>query len=183
MEWISKIELPKVKKEPNGRLAVQQRFKIAMEFLAPLGKLLQSTYSTRKRGKSAMGRAMSKVLCGAIEGAYPNQYVNPAKVLLSEGTLMSAREIALKRDGNTLTATFNARSDYIFGNPDDGVLLCAYSPSLRIAGINEEPAIRADGKVSITLPPQLKDQEVLVYILFRTRDWKHFSRSVYLGEW
>ncbi|MDM8173450.1 DUF6266 family protein [Olivibacter sp. 47] len=109
MEWISKIELPKVKKEPNGRLAVQQRFKIAMEFLAPLGKLLQSTYSTRKRGKSAMGRAMSKVLSGAIEGVYPNQYVNPAKVLLSEGTLMSAREIALKRDGNTLTATFNAR--------------------------------------------------------------------------
>ena len=183
MEWISKLRLPKDDGLVDGRLAVQQRFKIAMQFLAPLSGLIKRCRIANKR-KTPMGQAMSQVLHGAIEGEYPEQYVNPAKVLLCKGTLSLPFKLTATRMGEFVLLEYQDNfSRLICGNADDEIVICVYNPDLRIAGMNDEPATRMDGKVSIRLPVQLRDTPVHVYCLVHSRDWKQFSRSVYLGEY
>ena len=62
MEWISKIKVPKKQPDVDGRLVVRARFKIARQFLTPLTMLINLGFATKRRGKTAMGRAMSYML-------------------------------------------------------------------------------------------------------------------------
>jgi len=182
MEWISKLAIPQEEKV-NGRLAVQQRFKLAMEFLAPLSGLINRCRLPHKR-KTPLGQAMSQVLHSAIEGEYPKQYVNPAKVLLCKGILSMPLEIEVVRMGALIQLEYhNDLHRLICGEADDEIVICVYNPELRIAGINDEPATRAEGKATIHLPVQLRSTRVHVYVLAHSRDRKRFSRSVYLGEY
>ncbi|GAA4786218.1 hypothetical protein GCM10023231_12690 [Olivibacter ginsenosidimutans] len=182
MEWISKLALPEEEKG-DGRLAVQQRFKLAMEFLAPLSGLINRCRLPHKR-KTPLGQAMSQVLHGAIEGEYPEQYVNPAKVLLCKGALSMPLKILVIRMGELIRLEYkDPSSRLISGEADDEMIICVYNPELRIAGINDEIATRTDGKATIHLPVQLRNANVHVYALAHSRDWKRFSRSVYLGAY
>lgn len=183
MEWISKVAVPGTGSGEDGRLAVRQRFKLAHAFLAPLSKLIQWGFATKKKGKTPMGIAMSNVLGGAIEGVYPNQYVNPAKVLLSNGILANPRDPQLHREGEWIVVDYDQRSERLLnGYWDDEVLICAYNVNLRMAGINEQKSIRNDGKVRLKLPAQLKDEPVHLYMITHCRNRKSFSRSLYLGQ-
>lgn len=182
MEWISKITLPNKEKSVDGRLAVRQRFKLASQYLAPLRKLIAQGFATKRKGKTPLGRAMSHLVLRAIEGEYPDQYVNPVMVRLSEGNTLNPRNIEVVRTGKLIEVTFESKSSDPYCFWDDGILICAYHPTMRIAGINEEPSIREDGIARIDLPPQLAEQPVHLYLLTHTRDKKSFSRSVYLGE-
>ena len=182
MEWISKIGLPKKEKPIDGRLAVRQRFKLDSQYLAPLRKLIVQGFPTKRKGKTPLGRAMSHLVLRATEGEYPDQYVNPAMVRLSEGNTPNPRNIEVARRGKLIEVTFESKSSDLCRFWDDGVLICAYHPTMRIAGINEEPSIRKDGVARIVLPPQLAEQPMHLYLLTHTRDKKSFSRSVYLGE-
>jgi len=182
MEWISKLALPQEEKG-DGRLATQQRFKLAMEFLAPLSGLINRCRLLHKR-KTSMGQAMSQVLHGAIEGEYPEQYVNPAKVQFCKGTLSMPFNMDVVRMDEVICLEYqDLLSRLIFGDADDEIIICVYNPELGIAGINDEVATRADGRATIHLPVQLRQASVHVYVLAHSRDWKRFSRSVYLGEY
>lgn len=183
MEWISKIKVPKKQPDVDGRLVVRARFKIARQFLAPLTTLINLGFATKRRGKTAMGRAMSYMLLRCIDGEYPNLYVNAALVRLSEGPVPNPSGIAVEREGNSITVRWEYHGRHINeGYSDDGVILCAYNLRLGIAGINEKLAVRSDEKLIIKLPSQLHEETVHLYLLTYTRDKQSCSKSIYLGE-
>lgn len=183
MEWISKIKVPKKQSDVDGRLVVRTRFKIARQFLAPLTTLINLGFATKRRGKTAMGRAMSYMLLRCIDGEYPNLYVNAALVRLSEGPVPNPFGITAEREGNSITVQWEYDDrDSNEGYADDGVIVCAYNLQSGIAGINEKLTIRSDKQLIIKLPSELYKQTVHLYLLTHTRDKVSFSKSVYLGE-
>jgi len=171
--------------EVDGRLIIQQRFKLASEFLAPVRKLIQRGFATQKKGKTPFGRAMSYVLLRAIAGDYPDQYIDPAAVRLSEGVLRNPIRTEVTREGRRVTVEVASLADDPEGANeawDDRLILCAYSPELRVAGINEEKRLREDGSVALELPPLLEDKPVHLYLMVHDRKERKWSNSKYLGE-
>lgn len=167
--------------ETDGRLAIRERFKLAMKFLGPLRGLIQRSYATRQKGKSAFGRAMSQVLQSAVEGEYPHQRINPAQVKLSEGPLCLPVVLDVTRSGRDIRVFFTSSANVNYAW-DDEVLLCAYAPDRRIAAISSKPGQRADGAVGVTLPSGLEDHPVHVYLMAHERNGRKWTRSGYLGE-
>lgn len=185
MNIISNKPERKQSSELDGRLAIRQRFKLASEFLMPVRRLIYRGFATKRKGKTAFGRAMSYVLLRAVAGDYPNQYVDPAAVRLSEGVLLNPINVEVARQGRLVSvATEPYLDSYNVGDQswDDQLILCAYHPELRVAGINEEPSRREDGKVSLQLPPLLADKPVHLYLMAHDRSGRRWSNSCYLGE-
>lgn len=184
MNVISNSERKK-SNEVDGRLIIQQRFKLASEFLAPVRKLIQRGFATQKKGKTPFGRAMSYVLLRAVGGNYPDQYVDPAAVRLSEGVLLNPIRTEVTRQGRMVTVDVESLGDNPEGGSeawDDRLILCAYHPDLRVAGINEEKRLREDGSVALELPPLLEDKPVHLYLMVHDRKERKWSNSKYLGE-
>lgn len=183
MQWISKMNVPKKLPDLNGRLVVRTRFKIARQFLTPLTTLINLGFATKKRGKTAMGRAMSYMLLRCIDGEYPNLYVNASLVRLSEGPVPTPFGITVEREESSITVRWDYHDrDSDGGYADDGVIVCAYNLQSGIAGINEKLATRSDKQLIINLPSDLYKQPVHLYLLTHTRDKVSFSKSVYVGE-
>lgn len=183
MNVISNSERKK-SNEIDGRLAIQQRFKLAIEFLTPVRRLIHRGFATRMKGKTPFGRAMSYVLLRAVGGNYPDQYVDPTAVRLSEGVLRNPIRTEVTRQGRRITVEAESAGD----DPerlneawDDRLILCAYNPELRVAGINEEKRLREDGNVSLELPPLLEDKPVHLYLMVHDRKERKWSNSQYLG--
>lgn len=174
------------KKEQNAtkRLAIQLRFKLARYFLNPLNSLIQLGYSQGRKNKTAIGKAMSHTLRNAMEGDYPNIWVNPTKVRFSVGTLCSSSDIQVERIGNAIRVTWRdetKRGRVLNGQWDDTVIFCAYDVEAGVAGINEVPIIRRDEQHLLQLPSGILDRPVHLYMMLHDRDKKAFSNSLYLG--
>lgn len=176
----------KLARSVDGRLAVRQRFKLAAEFLRPLSGIVAQGFATQQKGKTAHGRAMSYLLLRAVDGTYPNQYVNPAQVRLSEGVLQNPAEIEVTRQGALIQVEATSEMGDITGLNqawDDRLVLCAYHPELRVAGINDEDGLREEGVVTLQLPPLLADKPVHLYLMAHDRDRRRWSNSQYLGRY
>jgi len=186
MKVISATSGRRFSSEIDGRLVLRQRFRLAMAYLNPLRTLINQGFATRKKGKTAFGRAMSYALRAAVQGEYPNQYIEPAAVRLSEGVLSRPDRWTVTRQGRTIevvavsdppTANDNNRSW------DDRLVLCAYHPIKQIAGINATPSTREEGRISLELPSALADQRVHLYLMAHDRAGRKWSNSCYLGEY
>ncbi len=165
----------------DGRLAVRQRFQLASAFLKPLHTLIQKGFATRRKGKTAFGRAMSYVLLRAVAGDYPNQYIDPSAVRISEGVLQNPAVAGATREGRRITVEVESSME-LNQAWDDRLVLCAYHPELRVAGINEAEALREAGCVALLLPPLLEDKPVHLYLMVHDRKGRTWSNSQYLGE-
>ncbi len=128
--------------EIDGRLPIRQRFQLASAFLKPLAKLIAKGFATRRKGKTAHGRAMSHLLLRAIQGEYPNQYVNPALVRLSEGVLQNPLHAEVTRQGRMVMVKVQSAHNAFNEAWDDRLVLYAYHPALCVVGINEEEPLR-----------------------------------------
>ncbi len=168
--------------EVDGRLPIRQRFQLASAFLKPLAKLIVRGFATQRKRKTAHGRAMSHLLLRAIQGEYPNQYVNPALAMLSEGVLQNPAHAEVTRQGSMITVEAQSADNAVNQAWDDRLVLCAYHPALRVAGINEQEWLREAGSVALQLPPLLENQPVHLYLMVHDRDGKRWSNSRYLGE-
>ena len=183
MQLLANTVNRKKSSEVDGRLPIRQRFQLASAFLKPLAKLIVKGFATQRKGKTAHGRAMSHLLLRAIQGEYPNQYVNPALAVLSEGVLQNPLSTEVTRHGRMITVEVQSAHDSFNQAWDDRLVLCAYHPALCVAGINDEEWLREAESVALQLPPLLEDKPVHLYLMVHDRDGKRWSNSKYLGEW
>jgi len=184
MKQLTTISKRKVAKAFDGRLIVCQRFKLAVDFLTPLSGIIVAGFATQQKGKTPHGRAMSYLLMRAVEGEYPHQYVNPARVRLSEGVLQNPEHVEVTRQGRSVRAiaTSEMEGDSVRNLAwDDRLVLSAYHPELRVAGVNDEERLREDGSIALQLPARLGDKPVHLYLMVHDRDRQKWSNSQYLG--
>ncbi|WP_028295693.1 DUF6266 family protein [Olivibacter sitiensis] len=175
-------KIARKKDDIDGRIIVRERFALANRYLGPMRKIIGRGFGYRLNKVQAFAKAVQILLDGGIQGQYPQLWVDPARVTLSSGTLPPVYHLDVRRKDDRITVDFIPHRG-IYGNADDGVVLCAHNAAIRIAGINEQKACREDGKVQLTLPPQLRDKEVDLYIFAHCRQYKKFSNSHYLGRY
>src|SRR5690606_33357238 len=84
---------PKKKDKSYGRMAVQQRMRLAMGFLNPLRPVIAESWQSYGHGNKskAFGQALRQLMQDALEGNYPEQRIVPERVAISTGILPGVR--------------------------------------------------------------------------------------------
>ena len=173
---------PKIKEKSYGKLAVQQRMRLAMAFLNPLRPIIAETWLGYGKGSKskAFGQALKKLIQDAVEGQYPDQRIVPERVTMSMGMLPAVEINDVVRGEKELEIYFSSEANPL-AKSSDAVVLVVYSPEAGIGGRNTESYTRSDGYVKVDLPPQLKDTPFHVYLLVHSANKKQYSKSVYIA--
>ncbi len=183
MEFFYDKSKPKKKEQSYGKLAVQQRMRLAMAFLHPLRTVIAESWMSQGKGNKskAFGQALKALMQGAVEGHYPDQRIVADRVMISTGMLPALQVNDVVSDGKTLEVYFSGESTPMASDIDE-VVLVVYSPEAGVAGKNTEVCLRKAGYIKATLPPQLRSQPFHAYLYMHNPQKKQFSRSVYLGS-
>jgi len=78
---------PRKKKPSPTQLAQQASFRLISKFLQPLNDLLAISFGEQCKGMTGANAAMQHNLKAAITGNYPDLAIDPARVLISQGSL------------------------------------------------------------------------------------------------
>lgn len=183
MDFFYDRSKPKKKEQSYGRLAVQQRMRLAMGFLHPLRPVIAESWMSQGKGNrsKAFGQALKAMMRDAIEGHYPNQCIAAERVLISTGMLPAVHVDDVVTSGQVLEIYFSDESTPLGSGTDEGILV-VYSPEVGIAARNTEVFFRKDGYIKVPLPAQLRSQRFHAYLFMHNRKKKQFSRSVYVGQ-
>jgi len=171
--------------KPLGQLLTQRKFYLANQFLYPLASIIKEGFSQRvrqaKKSLTARNLAMAHAIKYAIKGEYPDLFVDPALILLSDGPVRGITVDHIARDTAMLRLDFNG-SEITTINHDDEVLLLAYDQKGRVAVRNEKLVIRSASGMVLELPDYMQEVRLDLYVLLRDRDRIRYSRSQYLGS-
>ncbi len=182
MDFFYDRSKPKRKQQSYGRLAVQQRMRLAMAFLHPLRPIIAESWLSQGKGNrsKAFGQALKALMQEAIEGHYPDQRIAADRVRVSTGMLPAMQVENVICNGRTLEVYFSGESALLASGTDE-VVLVVYSPDEGIAGRNTEVAFRKDGHIQVNLPAQLRAKPFHAYLFMHNSKKKLFSKSTYLG--
>lgn len=136
-------------------------------------------YGTKTGGFKA---AVSYALLHAVDGEYPNQYVNPEKVSVSGGELDFPVTCGMFLDAD-LKLGFTWDAGTATGvNPYDQAMLLAYCTENKWVVSKVTGAFRMDGADFLQLFPEKEVQEYHVYLGFVAQDRSRQANSRYLGK-
>lgn len=168
-----------------GRLVTQRKFCLANEFLSPLGKIIQEGFAHRAKqgkGKRLVPRnlALAHAIKYAVKGEFPNFYIDPALILVSDGPLKEISVRRAQRIGSHLSVSFDGGA-LTKMNHDDEIQLIAYDVVGRVAIRSLRTVNRSKKLISLQLPDYLLHTPLQIYVLLCDRDGVCYSRSQYVG--
>ncbi len=174
---------PKKSEQSYGKLAVQQRMRLAMAFLNPLRPVIAESWLSHGKGskKKAFGQALKKLMQDALEGDYPDQYVVPDRVGISTGILPGLLVGDVVHGGQTLEVFFSSKETPL-ARANDEVVLVVYDPQRGVAARNTHVCKRNEGCIKVDLPPQLWPVPFHVYLFAHSASKKQYSKSVHIGQ-
>lgn len=172
----------KSKKAPTLNQKIQRaRFALATSFASPLAKLVNHSYRRINRKKTGLSILMRDILNEGIIGKYPNLEIEYSKLNLIKGNLPWSQAILHREEGS---AKFHISWEIWSGGSylDDELIVMMYCC---IAGkwlITIGDVTRVDGACTVSIENRLDKESVQIWIAFRSKDHKSYSRSEYLGE-
>ena len=168
-------------KKSEKQLAQRQRLKLAQNLVRYLNDLVRITMKDISTGRSTYHTAVSMNLKEAIEGNYPDQYINPEKVILSKGALTLPNSVSLKKtdEGILLEWSIENQSEG-FNHPSDNLIWCMK---------DIDSFVYADYQVTTTkrhqrntlLPVPDSQRPVELWIMFRSADEMNISNTRWVG--
>lgn len=163
-----------------GKLAVQQRMRLAMAFLNPLRPIIAESWLNHGKGskKKAFGQALKNLMQDALEGDYPNQHVIPGRVNMSMGILPGLVVDDVVHGEGALDVYFSSASAPL-ADAKGQVVIVVYNPDQGVAARNTHVCLRNEGHIRVDLPPQLWKASFHVYLFVHSANKKQYSKSTY----
>ncbi|QNL52316.1 hypothetical protein H8S90_12525 [Olivibacter sp. SDN3] len=182
MEFFYDRNKKKSKKAPYGRLATQQKMRLAMAFLNPLRPIINDTWKNYGDGKKtkAFGQALRKVIQDAITGDYPDQHIVPEKVMISMGTLPLPPIDDVARSTEQLEV-FYGNLTHPMAKDGDELALVLINPEMGFGARNDQTCYRKDGHIEVKIPPPFKQHGFYAYLYAHNKKGTQYSKSCYLG--
>ena len=92
--------LPQMVKNPRTELQLMQRakFTLTLNFLKPMNGLLRTSWKMYAHRQSPFNAAMSYTIANAVTGDYPDYEIDPSKVLVSRGALVTVSDTFVSFD-------------------------------------------------------------------------------------
>jgi len=159
----------------------RSKFALTLRLLQPINALLRSGWKLYARGQSPFNSAMSFMLANAIRGAYPDYSIDPAKVLVSRGSLTPAAGALAVAVDNNIEFSWDDNSGVNAAKQTDKALIAIINADKNQAITDDAGAERMSKTQTVSLPSNWSGDEVQVYLGFISEDGKEVANSVYLG--
>jgi hypothetical protein len=132
---------------------------------------------------TAFNSAMSYNLNNAMDGVYPEYFIDYESALVSRGSLPGALNPRVQSTTpNQIDFGWSDNSEDSTASANDRVLLVALNPAkqkaISIIGGNE----RSVGEQSIEIPSAFAGDEIHCFIAFQNANQSVLSNSVYVGS-
>ena len=186
---------PSTKKRSAGQNATVQRFKLMIKFIATMNDFTNIGFgiAARKVSPTAQNLAVSYNTKNAVKGVYPDQEIDYAKVMVSQGVIpLPANINAVVEDlaGKIkITFSWDVDPNTPSARKRDQVMMLAYLPEVKQSFYLDSGARRMEGQDelkflrnqnSVNHPNLVTHAEV--YIAFVANDRNSVSDSYYCGR-
>jgi len=165
-------------------LQMEQRAKFALTiyYLKPMNALLRTGWKFYGQGRSPMNAAMSYTILNAITGVYPDYAIDPAKVMVSVGSLTPALNAKATSAGGKIELEWDDNSGVNSAKQTDKALIAIVNGERGEVITDSAGADRMKGMQTIALPNNWSGETVDVYLGFISEDGKEVANSVWLGS-
>ncbi len=169
-------EIGSIKPTP-GRLRQRQRLSLVASFLRPFRELIRITFAHVSKKRQPYHIAQSLNMKNCIKGdVYPDQEIDLAKTILSTGSLELPTVASVKRTDTGLNFEWEVPTIY---SSDNLVVIVNLNQSHGVEyQFTAIPKSNGIYHWDIDLP----DNEVSVWMAFRSNDQQDMSNSIYLGD-
>lgn len=164
-----------------AQLAQQAKFKFLHYWLEPFHAFVNVGFAIYAKGLTEHNAAYKLNYREALQGVYPDFYMDYGKVCLSRGILtgITVTSIVLGQP-DTLKATWEDYSRY--GEYSDQIMLVIYCPALKIADGGVGMAKRSDYQLEFKFNAKMVGHDLEVFISMVALNRKKVSNSEYLGR-
>lgn len=175
----------KSSKPPTAKqLEARARMARVMDFLTPLREIIYVGFDSKSnRGykTGALSKAISHAMRKAMLGKYPNWYIDPSEIRLSQGDLLPLRIREIVPTGSGVVyVKWNTTQVRRRAFDDDRVFVIAYRYPDKVLVVAENQ--RSAGEVSVDTSSDCPGSEWLLYACAAERDLSRFSNSQFLGK-
>lgn len=165
----------------KGQMEQRSKFALTLDFLKPITPFVRTGYKTYASGRTAFNAAMSYIVKNAISGTYPNYELSFADVLVSRGTLETAKEpTAEVSAGSFIIKTRPETSGS--GQPTDLMMPLIFNADKGEAVFSTAGAARSTGQTTLATPADWAGDTVEVYLGMISNDGTQVANSVYIGQ-
>ncbi|EOR94577.1 hypothetical protein ADIARSV_2175 [Arcticibacter svalbardensis MN12-7] len=171
------------KKTPTAKQAATRlTFKYLQEWLAPLKEVITIGFKEYNPRMTALMASHSYTYNHVLRGEYPNLYMDYASVMISYGDLPGVEDAAVRLPGsNRMEITWNPENELCDAYWGDVLFYLVYNRVTNdtLQGIGM--GTRMEGMLKIDIPDTFNNQELEVYIAFKSLKNNRVSMSQYLG--
>lgn len=165
------------------QLEQRQKFAIAMGFLKPLTSILSIYYGNVSGTSSRLNNAVSYHLKEAVTGIGPNFGIDYAKVLVSKGEMIGAKDgAATAIEAGAVQITWADNSGQVMAEAGDLLLVVIYNSDRSEYVIDEGSATRQSATAAIAIPVGYAGETLHAWLSFVNTAQKKAASSVYLGS-
>lgn len=163
--------------------AIRAAVALVADLLRPVKGFIRAGFAIDAKGTlhSANNKAVSENIMNAVQGEYPDQYIDFTRVIFSKGKMPVVKaDVAVTESG--LIFTWDKDSVLKGMQPSDRVMMIAYCPEKKYAFYEIDGARRWEGR---DLLPMVKYHERVIihtYVAFMSATRKSISTSLYTGE-
>ncbi|WP_069661054.1 DUF6266 family protein [Arcticibacter eurypsychrophilus] len=171
------------KKTPSAKQAATRlTFKFLHEWLAPLKEVITIGFKDFNPKMTARMAAHSYTYHHALRGEYPDQYIDYSSVLISYGPLSGVEHAAVRLPGsNIIEITWNPENELCDAYSGDVLFYLVYNRVTNEALQGIGTGTRSEGILRIEVPGTFINQELEVYLAFKSLKTNSVSISQYLG--
>lgn len=169
-------------RKSTGQLIQRQKMTLTHNLVRHLSPLLRITMKDISHGRSPYHTAVSLNMKEAIDGNYPDQHINPQKVVLSKGDLTAPASANAKRteDGILLKWSTDNHSEGTNSSSDKLIWCMKDLENTNFSDFEITAVNRGDGKY--LLPKQRRQQNGHIWIMFRSADEMKISDTKWVGD-
>lgn len=182
---------PSHKAATENQLISRKQFAMSMHFVKPINDFVSFSFHQETKGTTRIPQnaATSYFRKRAIQGNYPDYWIDFSKVLVSKGDLPLPVNPSVELSGSELIFKWEKDPEIGYERCDDQIMLMAYFPDSKHANFIVGGARRTAEMEVLTIYPYLtpvaeypKDTAVETYIAFISNDRQRVSDSIYLGR-
>lgn len=151
-----------------------------MQFARTLTPFLRISYREFAGVGQPFHAAVSSILKNAVVEAGVGYAIDFKKALVSRGSLTAAYRAEVTREDDKVRYVWTDNNGEGNASSSDVTLLAVFNERCWMAVYSDAVASRSDEKAELSIPADWRDDELAVYLGFRSLDGKTVSNSVCL---
>ena len=176
---------PQKSNKPASEAQLEQRarFGLTNRFLQHASEFVSIGFKKQAVGKTAQNVAFELNSTKLITGDYPDISIDVSELVLSQGKLLSAKNMTLATDGPLkVTLSWTSSIGRKYSKASDKLLLFVFAPGIDDSHSEIKVGSRDAGSYTIDLDSDFSGEEVHVFAAFVSEKGDLVSNSKYIGS-